>query len=469
MIKFARRRVALAAALVWLGYAGGCSDDTRYVSVGDGRDGAVGSGDAAADGGMVDGSMNGSSGNGSGHGGTLPDGAPIDGAADEDGGAKEPELDPTESCDVAEEFSSYMRAIDFANEGGFCLTTGPEGFGLAFQSKAGGYALNTMPVDGAGQFGKVARQFYESGSHIGDVALLWNQSGWRMTWIDNLTGSNEVHTIALSDNLKAPSSAKRTTLTDNDLVESRPVMADIAGVPMLAWIATDMTGKQVRISGKRLDASSSVVDYVAKNAGHAPVSLALTRIGHAGAALGWVDEVAERGVWMQMIDDAGQPTGEPVRLSDKASAGSSLDLATRNDEGGAALYSVAIGGTNREIRFRRLDDKGAFMGQDIKIVSSPLQGMDASLARLGVGYVVAYRALPGGAVTKPEIRIMFISKEGNVQHDRLGRLMTYPIAEASGAGGRTTVRVSLDGQILVAFLDGADNLRLARQRLDCQK
>jgi hypothetical protein len=65
--------------------------------------------------------------------------------------------------------------------------------------------------------------------------------------------------------------------------------------------------------------------------------------------------------------------------------------------------------------------------------------------------------------------MIIISKEGNVQHDQHGRLVTYPIADSSGVGGRTTVQVSLDGQILISFLDGLGKLHLARQRLDCMQ
>jgi hypothetical protein len=154
-------------------------------------------------------------------------------------------------------------------------------------------------------------------------------------------------------------------------------------------------------------------------------------------------------------------------MSDKVSAGNSVDLATRDNEGGAAIYSVTVGGTSREVRFRRLDETGSFMGQDIKVVSGSLQGADASLARLGGGYVVAYRALPGGTVAEPGIRILFIGKEGNLQRTKTGNLITYPLAATSNADARVTVRVSRDGQILVAFLDGEGHLRMARKRLDC--
>jgi hypothetical protein len=67
----------------------------------------------------------------------------------------------------------------------------------------------------------------------------------------------------------------------------------------------------------------------------------------------------------------------------------------------------------------------------------------------------------------------FVSKEGNLQRDSAGRVITYLIAQASTTGGRVTARLSHDGQLLVGFLDVAadgsqgQQLRLIRKRLDC--
>lgn len=461
-----RRRHAhrgLATALIALALTGACSGGNNgSVSVGAGKQRFDPSQlfDSGLDGSLLDGSARGDGASG----GTLPDGAPLDAAADDDAGVKA-ELDPTAACSVAAKYEDYSRPTDIANEGGFSLTIGPVGFGLAFKSKDPTYALNTMPVASAGKFGTSSRVF--TNSVFTDVALLWNTQGWRMLWIDNYAGSGEVETIGLDGNLKVRGATMRTTLTNNVLAESRPVLADIAGVPLAAWIASDMGGTQTRISGIRIDGTSKLLDFVPASAGHQPASLALTRVGKASAALAWAEQVADHGVWLQPIDDTGKPSGAPQQMSDKGSAGTSVDLATRDETGGGAVYSVTLGGANREVRFRRLDASGAFMGQDIKIVSAPLQGTDASLARLGGGYIVAYRALPGGTITTAGIRFLIISKEGNVQHDSYGRVISYPLADASGAGGRTTVQVSTDGEILVGFLDGNGNLRMARQRLDC--
>jgi hypothetical protein len=158
-----------------------------------------------------------------------------------------------------------------------------------------------------------------------------------------------------------------------------------------------------------------------------------------------------------------------VQLSAAVTTDNAVDLATREEDGGAVIYSVDVG-TRHEVRFRRLSDEGAFLSDEIKVVSGALEGRDASLARLGGGYVVAFRSLPEDPDAKPEIRIMFVTKEGNLQKDSVGRLITYPVTEASASGGRVSVRVSADGQLLIGFLDATDagiKLRLLRKRLDC--
>ncbi|HEX7481651.1 MAG TPA: hypothetical protein VF331_27850 [Polyangiales bacterium] len=471
MIDFAREHRIFWAAVAAVACAGACrSGNNGFVSVGKGKGNAFDPSslfDGGADGSVLDGSTRDGSAGGKAGSGALRDGGLIDGSTNDDAGP--PEINPTQACSVAADFSNYTTKTDLPTEGGFALTPGPTGYGLVFGLRSAGSvinALDSMPVDSAGKFGTVATVLNDA--VFTDVALLWNPSGWRMAWVDNFAGSREIETIALSNALKVPSNAMRTTLTNNSLQESRPVLADIAGVPLLAWIASDAKGV-ARISSARLDAAMKVVDLLPAGPGHTPASLALARMGKAGAALAWVEDATSkaRGVWLQRIDDTGKLLGAAVQMSDQVSVGNSVDLATRDDVGGAALYSLTLGGGNHEVRFRRLDATGAFTGQDVKLIGDGLQATDASFARLGGGYVVVYRALPGGTVTKPSIRFMLISKEGNVTRDAHGNLVTYPLADSTGAGGRTRVQVSTDGQILVAFLDGSGNLRLARQRLDC--
>jgi hypothetical protein len=158
-------------------------------------------------------------------------------------------------------------------------------------------------------------------------------------------------------------------------------------------------------------------------------------------------------------------------VTDAVSGGDTVDLGTRPEDGGGILYSVGIAGVNYEVRFRRLDQQGGFLGDEIKVIGSPLQARDASLAHLGDGYVVAYRQLPTGSATRAQLRLAFITKEGNPMRDSVGRLITTPLVDTSTSGGRVTARVSVEGELLVGFVDtdadGGPVFRLVRKRLDC--
>ena len=121
---------------------------------------------------------------------------------------------------------------------------------------------------------------------------------------------------------------------------------------------------------------------------------------------------------------------------------------------------------------RRLNAEGGFTSDEVKVVTFPLQGRDASISRLGGGYAVAFRSINEADPSRSEVRLMFVTKEGNLMRDSAGRVASTLIAEASATGGRVTTRVSRDGQLLIGFLDidpsnGQRKLRLFRKRLDC--
>ena len=71
------------------------------------------------------------------------------------------------------------------------------------------------------------------------------------------------------------------------------------------------------------------------------------------------------------------------------------------------------------------------------------------------------------------MRLTFVTKEGNVMRDADGRLLSFHVGDATLAEGRTAVSVSVEGEIMVAWLDadatGSRNLlKVVRRRLDCR-
>jgi hypothetical protein len=393
-----------------------------------------------------------------------------DGAiADEDAGANPGLLDPMRACSVASENSTLELEAASGDEGGFSLTPGLTGFGVAYHAPGCG-VIGALPVAALGPFVEPKILLGDACASLQDVAFLHVTNGWRLAWVDNAAGSAELQTLSLSSGMLAPMDALPVQITKNGLREYKPVLAEIAGVAQAAWIAMDpATGKR-QIDRKRLDDQDSVETVLSADSGHNPLTLAFAQLGRDRSAIAFVDETGARGIWLSRFDKASASIGSPVLVNDLASTSGSVDLATREEDGGAIIYSINIENVNNEVRFRRLDNTGALLGTEVKIVGRPLQGRDASLARIGGGYVVAYRQLSSDDATKSEVRLTFITKEGNVTRDSVGRLVTYPVADASSGGGRVTVRVSTDGQLLVGFLDRAgtaSKLRLVRKRLDC--
>lgn len=403
----------------------------------------------------------------------LPDGAIID--VETAIRRYTPELDVS-TCMVMED-NAWQTPVDLRDEGGFALVPGQVGFGLAFQAigTAGTCAHNVDTAHIPASMGFPTPQaVLTECKAITDVTLLSEDAGWRLAWVDNFTNMAELHTVMLDSDMQIAEGQTRRTLTDNQYqFESKPVLERIDGRPLLAWITratmANMTHKH-RITTQYLDDTSSARDVVTDDSGHQPQALALAQMGTRNAALAWVGPTENPGVWLQKLDENAVKVGTPIKLSDKVAASSSVSVAGR-DNGGGVVYSIEIDGMP-QVRFRRLDEAGEPLGVERPVIAPPLRAMGASIATLGGGYVVSYRALPGSSITEPEIHVLFLSKEGNVMRDAGGNLLSWVIAPATIASGRTTVSVSVEGQIMLAWVDAdatSDHniLKVARRRLDC--
>lgn len=418
-------------------------------------------GDADTPDAALDGALDGSSGDG---GVSYA----ADAGQDEDAGPRSGPFDPLQDCEVVAEQSEYAADVLFGDETGFAITPGTTGFGVAFQSDSCG-GISLMPVAALGAYPEPTKLFDSCSAVAHGVSLVHVSDGYRLGWIDNVPGSAELQTLQLSDKLGAPAKLYRTQLTDNTRRELAPVMENIANTDYSAWIELDPTTRARSVMLQAADGSGDARTVVRADAGYAPTRLALAALGQDGGALAFVSEQEKPGIWLVPLDSQGDPRQSPVLLSDAVTTNQNVDIATRSEDGGAAVYSVDLGG-RYEVRFRRLGTEGEFLSGDVKVATFPLQGRDASIARLGGGYIVAFRSMNAATDTRGEIRLTFISREGNLERDSAGRVTTYPIAEASVTGGRVSVRVSRDGQLLVSFLDvkdGKPQLRLLRKRLDC--
>ena len=466
----------LVLHLAWLLGASACDEGDRFRSVGEGeldggRNAEPDSGDASAtyrDGSfdLPDGATLLSDG-----GVRLADGMVVDGEQflgdDEDAGLEEPDVS---TCTVSEQ-DLFETQVDFGTEGGFALREAPvTGFGIAYQGSASGTCAGSLTVGlipATGAFPDPAPLIDEC-KVLTDVALTGTADHWHVAWVDNSAGSAELYTLALDPSMRGEPD-NRVRHTDNEgLQERRPVLTTHKGNAVLAWATHDAAGDRYRVDTQVLSDGQSphgVFDFDAK---HKPQSLALGSVGNA-LDLAWVGPLSNPGVWLQVLDDEGRTAGELHKLTERVGASSSVDLAYRTT-GGAVVYSIVVDGVP-QVRFRRLGFDGAPREGERRIVGQFAQ--DASIHSIAAGYVVAYRSLPGGESDQPEIRLTFVTKEGNVSKDDNGVLRSFPIAASTLAQGRTTVTVSVDGQLMVSWLDadpssGKNLLKVMRRRLSCQ-
>lgn len=406
----------------------------------------------------------------------LPDGDIIDReTAQERYEDPEPEI-PT--CEIdGEDANAFEADVEFSDEGGFVLVPGFTGFGLAYRAIGNPngtgecrQALHVMHIPGSSGFPEPKQALSDCATLV-DVALAADGKGWLLSWVDNLSGSAELNALALGAEMSAGEGVTRQLLSDEfEAFERKPVVKDVHGRMMVAFIADETRADEYRIHTRWLDDDDAEnVEVVGTSAMQQPQALALSAIGTENAAVAWVGPEENPGVWLLPLDADGASRGTPIKLTDRVAASSSVDLAHR-DDGGAVIYSIEIDG-RPQVRFRRLDQAGMPRDEERVIVGAPFRAQGASLFPIGGGYVVAYRALPGGSVDKPEIRLLFISREGNVMRDSAGNLPTIRLADATVASSRTQVAVSVEGQIMVAWLDaGATHnaLKVVRQRLDCR-
>jgi hypothetical protein len=408
----------------------------------------------------------------------LPDGQVIDVDAAID--RFEREIDVS-TCEIADE-EPWSALVDFNDESGFSLEPGGvTGFGLAYRSTTDGNHcpenVNVMRIPSSEGF-EARHALFEDCQTVRSVALLGTTDTWQVTWVYNQTGSAELHTLALDEDMNPAEGAERVRVTDNENEQERDqALAELDGRPLAAWYTTppspDEDGFPIRT--RFLDGESEIDTIVEKAAAHRPVALGLAATSADNAALAWVSTTENPGVWLQRLDHDGAAVGDPVLLNDRVGASASIDVAARAKGGGAVLYTTEINGIP-QVRFRRLSETGEPVDIEKTLIGPPLRAQAASIHEIGGGYAVAYRALPGGDITEPEVRLTFITKEGNLTKDGAGRLVSFPISATEGvANGRTSIAVSIDGAIMVAWTDedadtSHDVLKVVRRKLaSCQQ
>ncbi len=375
-----------------------------------------------------------------------------DDASDEDAGSA-----PT--C-VPSDDDKYSVDTLSGDRSAFSLLGAPAGFGLAYEVDTCGNGIDVMRFPSRG--GEFAAQAVVNAggtcSRAYDPALYFESSQWRLFFWDNRGGENQLWSMVLD-------SGNEPTLQVESAEGGRtPMLTRINGVPFLGWVeqatpSGDWTALYLR---ELNDTDATPIEVIAPTAMQHGFNFAISGIESVGA-VAWVDtQSTDRGAFLQPLNEDGEIAGVPVKLAAQVSNKSSVDLAD-GAMNAAVVYSTVTDNVGFEIRFRPLDETGRPTGIEERIVSRAERGTDGSIAAIGNGYVVAYRALPEVANGTATVKLFLIDKTGR----RLGP--AADVAETTADGGRVTVRTSFDGRFTVAWIEAdSEGQRVRMVRIPCR-
>jgi hypothetical protein len=252
-----------------------------------------------------------------------------------------------------------------------------------------------------------------------------------------------------------------------NLAQKREVALAAIGTSaaLAAWVEQDSGAGSTVLNVRLLSAQGEpMADAIAvdQSASASFAGLALAPIGTDFVGLGYrrFDNMGRSEIVLQVLNAT---TGKVDRaewvLTKEAGAFGSVAI-TADATGGAVIYSI-IQGTSEQLWFQSLGKDGhaapVISGGRIggpadasRIVGPPYNAVDASLTKLPNGFAVAYRALPGGAIHTPRIRVHFLDLFGRVIGDS-------DVALAQQYGGRTAIQAGYDGRIVFAWSDQDEN------------
>jgi hypothetical protein len=299
-----------------------------------------------------------------------------------------------------------------------------------------------------------------------EPAIATVSGGYLVSWIDNTEADYEVYARAVTgETLGAV-----TRVTTRAGRDDSPSLVSVGDNVIASWVENRDT---VRVPFTQLLSASGAL----MGASHeitAPESLGRPSLAprDGGAVLLYSQSgVALPDVSLQRLDASGVPAGAPEVLSTEHNAGGDVDVGLTPRDG-AAVFTALIAGVRRDVRVRLLDGTGTPGMSEFALNEGMEQGDSASVARLREavgwsagcrdGYAVVYRSYPdGGAGTV--LRLILLDAGADVV-----RAVDLTVPDVSNRGGRTTLRISGDGQLLVAWTDArADRVDMRAARIRC--
>lgn len=322
-----------------------------------------------------------------------------------------------------------------------------------FPSSGGISEVHGERLSSSGARGVVQRITTRSGAKRSPTIAAVGTS-WVVAWVDNDSGTFELRTLGVASDLSPGGTVHDLTATAAQ-AEDNPIFLNASAGLMLAWVEDDMTAltRVARAQRVGTDGAPSGTPGTASSTGQRPGQLAFGEL-EGGPALVWSEGIGGTAtVYLQGITSAGAVRGSRVQVSTEANADGTVDAALL-PTGGAVVFGALVDGIRHEIRFREVPPDGMVSALQAEQILA--QGAGASIARFAGGYAISYRA-PATTDTPEQIRLMLVQSNGDPVAD-------IPVIEAPAEGGRTTVRVSGDGQIAITWADstpGGTDVRVA--------
>jgi hypothetical protein len=324
-------------------------------------------------------------------------------------------------------------------------------------------------------------------STLDDVAIAHNETNWLVATVDSWMGAADVWVHNADPEAIATLPSHRIT-DDPDLLESKLSITTWGDAgAMVGWVQTSFDGSVSQLMVRALDAEGApVADAVELDridAGTSPAafnSVTVRAVGNDNVLVAYHKLESMGGgkssVLMHTVDRSGTPLREAMLLTDVAPEDAGVDVAAgvgdqismgsdgsevRTERGGAIVWTEQVAETGLQIWFQAVGPDGeparllttaGGAAPKRRLVNSPLRAIDPSVARMptGVGFAVAYRALVGGPVNAPRIRLLFLDRTG-------AQIGDSDIAYTSDWGGRTAIQSSLDGRFTIGWNELDEN------------
>jgi hypothetical protein len=311
-------------------------------------------------------------------------------------------------------------------------------------------------------------------STIEHMTVAHSGEDWLLGSIDSRDQSRDLW--AQSYDQDAAQAGDGHRISDSPGGESEAMLAPTtAGNMIAAWVEYDLASDSSSLMARALDADGQPRhDTVVLEDGVAGsfAGLSMSRVGPSLMALGYrsFDREGRSELVLDVLEaETAERNREPWIVTTDGGPNGSIDI-SGDEEGAGLIYSV-IQSTSQQLWFQRLGPDAALLSSAdtagtpadaLRIIGPPYLAIDASIVRVPAGFIVAYRALVGGQIHSPSIRVHFL--------DRFGRVIGQSgVALASDFGGRTSIEAAYDGRVVVAWSDGsqASETTLLAVKLPC--